>query len=308
MAIPNPQWLQTKTYIARDLRSAFLELAIQEGVHSALDLLVTQRGAGANMSVDVALGVAWVRGDTITRQGMYRVYADAASNVAVTSNASGNPRLDQVIFRAYDSTDGGAGQDAGAIEVIAGTGTAGATLDNRNGAAALPATAVRLADIIVANGAASIVTANIRDRRPWATGAMTVERGTGAGDYSTTSTSFVAVDATNLGCRLECSGAPLRVSVQGIISGSTGLNYHALYVDGAAATEIMQHRPGSTVQAEAFHDEWLLTPAAGSHTFELRFRHETGGANSTIIHNSSAAVRPVMVFEELVNRPNFANG
>jgi hypothetical protein len=50
---------------------------------------VTQRGAGANFSVDVAAGHAYVLGDDITGQGLYEVWNDATVNV-VTPGAPGS--------------------------------------------------------------------------------------------------------------------------------------------------------------------------------------------------------------------------
>jgi hypothetical protein len=86
-------------------------------------------------------------------------------NVDVAANASGNPRLDLVVLEVLDLQHVGTGSSVQQIRVITGTPTAAATLDNRNGAPALPASCVLLADILVPNGAATIGTADIRDRR-----------------------------------------------------------------------------------------------------------------------------------------------
>ena len=132
------------------------------------------------MSVDVGktspgLMEAWVRGSTIAAQGLYKVTNvdwtvptastyGAQLTVTVAANTSGNPRLDIVVMEIADSQHAGSSNLA-QIRVVTGTADAGATLDTRTGAAAVPASAILLADVIVANGAASIVTANIRDRR-----------------------------------------------------------------------------------------------------------------------------------------------
>jgi hypothetical protein len=153
------------------------------GVAAYQDVLVMQRQAGANMTVDVgATGVgqmeAWVPGTSRTGQGLYSVtnidwtapttssYV-AQLNVTVGANASGNPRIDMVVLEVLDSQHAGASA-VQQVRVVAGTPTGGATLDNRTGAAAQPANSILLADVVVANGASSIVTANIRDRRPFA--------------------------------------------------------------------------------------------------------------------------------------------
>jgi hypothetical protein len=158
MAMAVPEFLQTKTYAAMRLRQVWLDLPVQEGVVGANDLKVAQRAAGgANMSVDIAAGSAFVQGDTTSRQGLYHAYNDALVNLAIGNNSTGNPRLDQIICRVYDSQDGLAGADQATLEVVPGTATAGATLDNRNGAAALPFTAVRIA---------SYRSSNARDAQP----------------------------------------------------------------------------------------------------------------------------------------------
>lgn len=177
-----PQYLNANTnvYTAWDIRRMFDASPGGEGVAGYEDFRVMQRQAGANMSVDVgktAVGLmqAWVRGDARGGQGLYAVdnidraapTADtyvAQLNDTITSNASGNPRLDQVVLEVLDQQHAGSSNLA-QIRVVAGTPTAAATLDNRNGAAALPANCLLLADVLVASGAASIVTADIRDRR-----------------------------------------------------------------------------------------------------------------------------------------------
>jgi hypothetical protein len=312
MAIAKPEFLQTQQYPAKEFREMFLDVPLQEGVFDPLDLKVVQRGAGANMSVDVAAGAAWVKGDTISRQGMYHMYSDAVANIVVASNSSGNPRIDQIVARVYDSTDGAAAQDNGAVEMLQGTASAGATLTNRTGAAALPATAIRLADILVANGAASITSANIRDRRPWSRGAgvQVVRRANAAAgsDYATSSTSYVVVDGTNLNPRLECSGVPVRLRLDyvhflnGAASGIVDIRMDGTTIDGGiergrdfSSTEITIGRPASV--------EYIFTPSAGSHQFAPYYK-TTAGTYSLI----ARAATPLMFTVEELLRTNIDNG
>lgn len=173
MALITPEYLQTKTYAAKKDRRVSQALVMQEGVLNAGDYKVSQRAAGANMSVDVAVGDAWVDGDATADQGFYHIANDAVVNVAIAANASGNPRIDQVILRAYDSADAGQGSDIPAIEVVQGTPTAAATLANRSGVAAVPATALKLADVLVINAETTISNSdigNLRDPRAGTTG------------------------------------------------------------------------------------------------------------------------------------------
>lgn len=153
-----------------------------EGVQVQTAFYVLPRQAGVNMSVDVGitgtgLMEAWVRGDTRGGQGLYRVdnidrTAPTAStyvpqiNVTVSNNAAANPRLDIVVLEVVDMEHIGGGTATAQIRVIAGTATAGATLDNRAGAAAVPSSALLLADILVpALESTSIDLVDIRDRR-----------------------------------------------------------------------------------------------------------------------------------------------
>jgi hypothetical protein len=162
-----PEFLQDQTYAASRLRYQQESLTPNgEGViNGQADYRVSQRGAGANMSVDVAAGAAYVRGDSGTRPGLWHIVNDATINAAIGANASGNPRIDRILLQLNDATDLGSGTDISTITVLAGTPTGGATLDNLSGAGAVPNSALLLADVVVANGAATIVDANIRSRR-----------------------------------------------------------------------------------------------------------------------------------------------
>jgi hypothetical protein len=160
VTVATPQFLQTKSYSAQALRQMFESIAVQEGIIAGGDYATTQRGAGANMSVDTAAGKAFVQGDTIVRQGLYQAVNDAVVNTAVAAAHATLPRLDQLVLRVYDSTVTGS-SDVAQLEMVAGTPTASASLANRLGAAALPASALRIADVLVPAAAASIVNANI---------------------------------------------------------------------------------------------------------------------------------------------------
>lgn len=145
---------------AVDVRRALQSLVTREGARAAGEMLVGQRAAGANMSVDIAAGLAGVFGDTVAGQGLYVAYNDAAVNLAVSAAHATLPRIDRVCLRVRDAFHGDAANDFSFVTVV-GTATAGATLANLTGAAAVPANHLLLANVLVPAAAASIVTANI---------------------------------------------------------------------------------------------------------------------------------------------------
>lgn len=113
------------------------------------ELAVSQHAGGANKSVDVATGNAWVVG--------FFYDSDAVENLAIADNSSGNPRIDLIVLRRSTI--------ANSIILAVLTGTPAVS-------PAAPAltqnTAVweiAIGQIAVANGFATIVTANITDAR-----------------------------------------------------------------------------------------------------------------------------------------------
>lgn len=162
------------TDLANDIDQGFQDLAetvdqrlsslygseiVGEGTENIASLRVTERGTGANMSVDVAVGKAWVRGDAGDYlDELYDYELTATDNVVITTADATHPRIDMVVLQMTTP-------DSFSIDVLAGTPTAGADLDDRLGADALPDSAILLADVLVGAGVTSITDSVIRDRR-----------------------------------------------------------------------------------------------------------------------------------------------
>lgn len=152
--------------------------------------VVSQRGAGANMSVDIAastgLGVV-VQGDTVTAQGCYVIPPHSAViNETITAADATNPRIDSVVLEVKDSTHDASGLNLAQTRVIAGTPTASVTLEAPGASpAALPNSAILLAYVLVPAAAANIPNANIKDMRPKRRGKLNI-----ATSQSTTATSY----------------------------------------------------------------------------------------------------------------------
>lgn len=149
-------------------------------VNPVTDYIVTQKGAGANMSVDISVGTAYVvnsswSANTNLYTRYWRAVNDATVNVVIGANASGNPRIDIVCLKIDTAvTPDGTASNVGTIVVVAGTPAGSPS------APATPANHLLLAQVAVANGASSIVNANITDRRIIAT----VEDNAGGWKYS----------------------------------------------------------------------------------------------------------------------------
>lgn len=129
------------------------------GVATSGDLCVTERGAGANMSVDVGVGGCMVGGTENAEQGSYYVHnATAVVNVAISASDATNPRIDIIGVQIRDSEYSGANDDA-RIVVVTGT-PAGVPAEPT-----LPANFLTLARVDVPALDTAIGNAQITDRR-----------------------------------------------------------------------------------------------------------------------------------------------
>src|SRR5215469_970964 len=127
------------------------------------DMAVTQRGAGANFSVDVAAGYAYVVGDDVTLQGTYFCWNDATVNVSTfsTGAAIGAPasgtRNHRLVLQVQDKLNNGAWTGYTAqFQLLQDTGS---------GTPAEPGSAITLAVVAISAGQVSILNANITDYR-----------------------------------------------------------------------------------------------------------------------------------------------
>jgi microcystin-dependent protein len=140
-----------------------------EGVLGAAALKVSQRAAGANFSVDVAVGSIVITGDDQTNQGNYLAKCTALENITISAAPGSNSRYDIVVVRHRDSNAGGVGTSAGqttatiadfnsGISVIAGTAAASPTVP------AVPNTCALIAVIgPITSATSAITTALIHD-------------------------------------------------------------------------------------------------------------------------------------------------
>lgn len=300
-------------YGAIDHRRAWT-VGLQEGAIDAGSYKVKQNSDGAAMNVDVDANVGdglIVQGDDVTSQGRYYVAPHSAKmNITIDPADATNPRLDQIICEVEDDTHDSSALNKGRVRVVKGTPAAGATLDNRSGAAALPSGCMRLADVLVGAGVLSIGTANIRDRRMWARGAYyRIVRNANAAagnDYTTSLVAAAAIDSTNLNPRIECGGVPVRLTLRGTQSNSGAGNQNLIQMaqdatglDGGAHGAWNAPAAGYAI---GFCLTWDTVPAAGSHQFAPYWW--VSGGTATLF---ARATLPVELTVEEIVRQNTAN-
>lgn len=139
----------------------------REGVFDATGWSVVENGT-PNMVIHVNanVGLARVQGTSVTGQGPYIVAPHSAViDLDVTAAHATLPRLDMVVLQVRDNAHDASGSSDVRVRIIDGTATSGATLDNRTGAAALPASSLLLADVHVPALDTTIAQAQIRDYR-----------------------------------------------------------------------------------------------------------------------------------------------
>lgn len=160
MTLHTPTWLQAGSYSGDADRSLIDALYVNGGVIAGGDLLVTQRGSGANMSVDVAAGKVVVVGTDVSGQNKYLCWSDAVTNVPIaTAPGTGLFRIDLIVATVRDSDAIGGSNNDWIIQRVAGTAGSSPIVP------AIPASSTILAQVHVGPNVTSIVTANCTDLR-----------------------------------------------------------------------------------------------------------------------------------------------
>jgi hypothetical protein len=244
------------------------------GVVRSTDYQVAQHAGQTNMTLDVAAGNAWLPG---SGSALYSTSSIATQNVSFQTADSSNPRIDQVFLLPGNQ-----------LLVVAGTPTAGATVNNRSGAvsdatiAAAYPTRIRLADVLVPAAITSLVNGNIMDRRPRARGKWRQSNAGDQGYYNFTG----GWAAHPVGMRVECSGNAARLIFSGVAgygggqpNGSATVSF-AFSEDGVstliAPTSLYTMGPNVS---SGLYVETLQTFTAGSHMFQIASQ-DNGGANN----------------------------
>jgi hypothetical protein len=147
------------TYTGSELRALVSSLWPYEGVIRPTQggFAVTQRGAGANLSVDVAAGMANVQGDDVAGQNMYTCWSDATVNLVLPAAPGSGTRNHRVGLRIRDKLASGAWTTYEFLpDYVADTGA---------GLPAEPVSFLTLAQASISAGQSSYQTAQITDLR-----------------------------------------------------------------------------------------------------------------------------------------------
>ena len=279
MTLLKPTWTQptgadpTLYYPGTELRlfaQAFLGM---EGVFGPAGLLVAQRAAGANFSVDIAAGQCVVIGNDIASQGAYVCTNTAGAYNLVTPGAPGSgTRYHRVVAQVRDKTCNGSWTTYDWIPVL--------VQDTGAGLPAEPPSSVSLAQVAITTGQVSVLNANITDLRPiiqplqpYQGSQIYVAAGEG-----TASTGYTDLTTPGPACTVT-TGTKARVTVSSfIVASGTYWAFMGFAISGAttiAASDAYSLRAyagvtGAGIQASATYLIPGLTP--GSNTFTAKYR------------------------------------
>lgn len=288
MAIETPLYMQNETYSARADRT-FVASLVGEGVvdpgGGALE--VTERGAGANNSVDVAAGVACVTGDNQPAQGNYFINITATENVTLSAAPGSDSRIDVIVLRVRDPQAGGDAGDDAILEVVEGTAAASPT------APATPASAIALAEVLRTVGDTSVTDSMITDVRP------TSDTQT----FSVISELLVVDDATARDALTADEGSAVYQADVDEIFGYNGTSWFPLGFGRVVESDTTERSEGASTTADFYttiatipqnepeagsvyriHASGIMQRASGQFDAKIRF-------GSTVTHDASCNPR-----------------
>jgi hypothetical protein len=124
-------------------------------------------GTGAGFGITLAAGRALIQGDDTADQGMYLFSSPGGMSITLANTSVANPRVDVLALQFNDVENGYTARTpaGGNLIQVQGTATSGATLANRTGAPALPASSLWIADYLLKPGDSGAVGAQIGDKR-----------------------------------------------------------------------------------------------------------------------------------------------
>jgi hypothetical protein len=278
---PNgPAYIQANSHNSQVLRQ-FIQTAATAGVRSTGALAVAQRGAGANMSVDVAAGHAVVLGTSSPNiQGAYHVYNDATVNLAIAASDATNPRNDLVVATVRDNSYG-SGSNDWLLQVITGTPNA-SPVDP-----ATPATSLVLARVSVAALSTTVVTANITDLRTY----TVPNRSSVIGKVALTSNSaafsngsFTTIAGTTAGVNV-LANRRIQISVHANVTSTVAADVIqlAIYRDATQIDILTVQQPSNTSYSSFVNGTFIDDgPTAGAHAYYVAGNRAAGTGSASL--------------------------
>lgn len=312
MPLQTPLNTEDQLYTAWQDRLAFKSTGIQAGVVEVNDYKVN---AGAGLQVEVEKGNAWVMQTGATQEssnaffdGLYQVSSSTKinpSNSVVVSSV--NPQIAQIILRVYDINELKiSGSSYAKVEWLNGTPTIGATLENRSGAAALPQSSLRLADVLVPKNAASSAAYEIRDRRLWANGGYAFQTVSPGNLTLSEKGAWKVIDSAAWQMRMECGGGAIRLSFTGAsaqIYGS-GVVWGNFFIDGAPQefATVIQNSGASEIVEGSFAFETTKVVTAGTHLFSPGWQQT--GTKALLLGNTGYWINTFQIQEVISQESN----
>lgn len=125
---------------------------------------------------------------------------------------------------------------------------------------------------------------------------MVLKQGTGAGDYTTTSTSYSDVDGTNLSYTVTVpTGYKIHIACSFTCSvNNVGDLIEVKLLDGSTTLQLRDFGNGVSTLNSNMAFNYIVTGDGASHTFKLQFRVEVGLGTGIIINSNS--IIPTMTF------------
>jgi len=272
MTLHLPLWGQAGSYPAnldRQLISAmFGDARVVSG------MAVTQRGLGANMSVDIAAGRVVMPGPS----GSYLGYSDATENRTIgAAPAAGTSRYDLITAKMTDPVAMGSGAALG-WDIVVVPGAAAATPTEP----AVPAWSTLLGRVLVASGTVTISSSLVVDMRNFGGLLAQVTRSADSSNDSAT-VAIVPVDGASRAFFTLTEARTVMVGMQAGVERSVagGLVRVTAFVDGTEAARIQTRvdvvgGPGQEVAGTARP----VQLSAGYHTLTVGLYAVTNGAHA----------------------------
>ena len=178
MTLHVPQFLQSQsgdadiTYSGFEMRNLLesvnrkdngfaAERGVLAGSGSGFGFKVSQRGSGANFSVDVASGRAIINDGEVTNGGVAFVWSDATFNLATPSPPASGTNLHRVVLQLRNKLENGTYTTYDFIPVLVADTSSGGS----GTFPAEPTSAITLAQVSIASGQANVSNSNITDYR-----------------------------------------------------------------------------------------------------------------------------------------------